>query len=151
MRTVLTLCIVQQGSRVLLGLKKRGFGVGRWNGFGGKIRPGETVEQAAGRELEEEAGIVPQSLKSRGLLLFTFEGQEEEFEVPVFSVTEFTGEIKESEEMRPQWFLPTEIPFADMWPDDIHWLPHFLTGKSVRGYFHFKDPNTILDYELETF
>jgi 8-oxo-dGTP diphosphatase/2-hydroxy-dATP diphosphatase len=43
--------------RILLGMKKRGFGMGKWNGFGGKVEPAETVEDAALRELEEEAGL----------------------------------------------------------------------------------------------
>lgn len=34
---------------VLLGMKKRGFGAGKWNGFGGKVQPGETIEEAARR------------------------------------------------------------------------------------------------------
>lgn len=38
---------------VALGHKKRGWMVGIWNGFGGKLEPGETVEQAAARELQE--------------------------------------------------------------------------------------------------
>lgn len=56
-KKVLTLCIIHDHPRVLLGLKKRGFGIGRWNGFGGKVEPGETVEAAAKREVLEEAGI----------------------------------------------------------------------------------------------
>ena len=51
-----TLCIIHQHPRVLLGMKKRGFGVGRWNGFGGKVQREETIEDAAKRELREEAG-----------------------------------------------------------------------------------------------
>ena len=39
---------------MLLGMKKRGFGTGKWNGFGGKVEVGETVADAAQRELEEE-------------------------------------------------------------------------------------------------
>lgn len=35
--------------RVLLGLKKRGLGQDKYNGFGGKIEKGETVRQAAVR------------------------------------------------------------------------------------------------------
>ncbi|KAG2456217.1 8ODP triphosphatase, partial [Polypterus senegalus] len=46
---LLTLVLVVQPGRVLLGMKKRGFGAGRWNGFGGKVQPGETIEQAAKR------------------------------------------------------------------------------------------------------
>ena len=39
---LLTLVIpVDDGKRVLLGLKKRGFGEGYYNGFGGKVEPGE--------------------------------------------------------------------------------------------------------------
>jgi len=44
--------------RMLLGMKKRGFGAGKWNGFGGKVEPGETVEDGAMRELHEEAGLL---------------------------------------------------------------------------------------------
>ena len=32
---------------VLLGMKKRGLGAGRWNGFGGKVQLGESVEECA--------------------------------------------------------------------------------------------------------
>ena len=46
---VLTLAFVQEQARVLLGLKKQGFGQGRWNGFGGKVEKGETVEEGAKR------------------------------------------------------------------------------------------------------
>ncbi|KAJ1429629.1 hypothetical protein B484DRAFT_396306, partial [Ochromonadaceae sp. CCMP2298] len=36
----------RQGVReVLLGMKKRGFGAGKWNGFGGKMDPGESMDQ----------------------------------------------------------------------------------------------------------
>lgn len=44
-----TLVLVMQPQRILLGMKKRGFGAGLWNGFGGKVQLGETVEQAAKR------------------------------------------------------------------------------------------------------
>lgn len=46
---LLTLVLVVQPGKVLLGMKKRGFGVGKWNGFGGKVQPGETIEDAARR------------------------------------------------------------------------------------------------------
>ena len=35
--------------QVLLGYKKRGFAVGRWNGFGGKVQEDESIEAAAVR------------------------------------------------------------------------------------------------------
>lgn len=42
---------------VLLGMKKRGFGVGKWNGFGGKVQEGETIRECARRETQEECGL----------------------------------------------------------------------------------------------
>ena len=46
---LLTLLFVLKPGKVLLGYKKRGFGVDRWNGFGGKVQQGETIEEAAKR------------------------------------------------------------------------------------------------------
>jgi len=40
---------VRRERAILLGYKKRGFGAGKWNGFGGKVEIGETVEDAAKR------------------------------------------------------------------------------------------------------
>ena len=44
---LLTLLFVLDSDKVLLGLKKRGFGKDRWNGFGGKVHTDETVEEGA--------------------------------------------------------------------------------------------------------
>jgi hypothetical protein len=44
LQTTLVLLFNDQG-QILLAMKKRGFGVGKWNGAGGKIHEGETVIQ----------------------------------------------------------------------------------------------------------
>ena len=49
MKKLLTLVLVTRPNQVLLGMKKRGFGMGRWNGFGGKVEKGETILEAAKR------------------------------------------------------------------------------------------------------
>lgn len=46
-----TNAFVVKDGKVLLGYKKRGFGVGKYNGFGGKVEPGELPRDAAIREL----------------------------------------------------------------------------------------------------
>ena len=46
LKKLFTLVLIRDSDRILLGLKKRGFGKGRWNGFGGKV---ETILQAAHR------------------------------------------------------------------------------------------------------
>ena len=57
MKKILTLCMIYQHPKILLGMKKRGFGKGRWNGFGGKLNDGESIEEATIREVRGETGI----------------------------------------------------------------------------------------------
>ena len=149
MKKILTLCIIHQDTRVLLGLKKRGFGAGKWNGFGGKIQNGETIDQAAKRELLEEAGIVVENLEQFGTLAFSWEGKPEILEVHIFKALDFKGEATESEEMKPQWFDVLEIPFDKMWPDDKYWFPLFLADKKFKGKFLFGENDVVLEHNLE--
>ncbi len=150
MRKILTLCLVHQPPRILLGLKKRGFGMGKWNGFGGKVEPGETLEEAAKRELYEEAGIVARDLTKVGRAEFFFPHDDMILEVHFFSTNQFTGAPIETEEMKPAWFHEQDIPFDTMWPDDRYWFPLFLAGKKFVGSFTFDSNHQILHQELLT-
>lgn len=149
LKKVFTLCIVYEKGRVLLGMKKRGFGKGKWNGFGGKVKARESIEEAMKRELKEEVGIIPCSFERKALFEFHFKDNPEYLEVHVFHIQAFEGEPQETEEMKPQWFSVSEIPFDQMWPDDKYWLPLFLEGKTLHGRFSFKDEDTLLDYTLK--
>ena len=130
-------------------MKKRGFGKGRWNGFGGKVKEGETIEEAAKRETFEEAGIVVGETEEVGLIDFEFKGNPEILEVHIFRANEFSGEPIESEEMKPQWFHIDDIPFKKMWPDDELWIPLFLAGKKFSGKILFGESDNILESRLE--
>ncbi|MBI2623466.1 MAG: 8-oxo-dGTP diphosphatase [Candidatus Liptonbacteria bacterium] len=150
MKKILTLCLVHQPSRLLLGMKKRGFGAGRWNGFGGKVKEGETIEEAMQREVREEAGIEVRDAVKAGIIKFEFQGNPEILEVHIFRATEFTGAPSESDEMKPRWYGVKEIPYDEMWPDDKYWLPLFLEGKKCKGRFLFGEGDSILEHSLET-
>lgn len=138
---------------VLLGFKRRGFGKGKWNGFGGKVEDGESVRQAALRELYEEAGVhcvgdghqtsarctlsssEGQQFRWAGTLYFTFDKDA----FPNMFVDLFSGIIcacrqpRASEEMEPRWFPCSQIPYEQMWPDDAVWLP-ILIQQDRRPY-----------------
>jgi 8-oxo-dGTP diphosphatase / 2-hydroxy-dATP diphosphatase len=146
---LLTLAIVTEGDRILLGYKKRGFGAGRWNGFGGKVQRGERVEEAARRELWEEARIRPLGIRQHGTLDFSFAYDPVPLRVHVFRVTSFSGEASETEEMKPQWFPVTRIPYDTMWADDRYWLPLLLEGKAFRGTFTFRDYDTLESHDVQ--
>lgn len=141
--------MIHDDQKILLGLKKRGFGEGRWNGFGGKVAPGETIEAAALREVGEEIGIKPLDMRQRGVFTFEFVGNPELLEMHLFSATKFEGEPKEGEEMKPQWFKYDEIPFEKMWPDDRQWLPFLFAGKNFNARFLFQGYDTILEHKIE--
>ena len=137
---VQTLCLLRNGEQVLLGMKKRRFGTGKWNGFGGKLHVGETIEKALIREMNEEIGITArqEDLDKVGKLRFKFKDGTK-IQVHVFTLAKWEGEPAESEEMAPKWHHVSEIPYHAMWPDDKHWLPLVLAGKKVEGTFHFTE------------
>jgi 8-oxo-dGTP diphosphatase/2-hydroxy-dATP diphosphatase len=146
---VMTLVIIHQGDKVLLGMKKRGFGAGRWNGFGGKLIDGETIEQATKRETFEEANISLGDLEKVGLINFYWKNKPDfVLEVNIFKSKIFGGIPTESEEMKPQWFDIKEIPYNEMWQDDVYWLPMFLKDKKFKGKFIFDESDNILEKEL---
>lgn len=114
----------------LLGLKKQGFSKGKYDGFGGKIEAGETLEQAARREIERECGIKCSSLELCGKIMANFQDSNQVMNVFVFQVwVPATDVIKETDEMTPFWFSEDNVPYSDMWPDFPHWVPTFLKDK----------------------
>jgi 8-oxo-dGTP diphosphatase/2-hydroxy-dATP diphosphatase len=149
MKKLLTLVIVHQENRVLLGMKKRGFGAGKWNGFGGKLHEGESLDAAAKRETLEEAMIEVTDLEKVGVLEFEFVGNSEILETHLYRATEFIGEPSETEEMRPQWFDADKIPFESMWADDPYWYDLFLAGKKFTAKFLFGEKDVVLEHSVE--
>lgn len=140
-KKLLTLCLIHDKTKILLGMKKKGFGIGSWNGFGGKVEENESIEEAAKRELREESGLEAVDITKRGIIEFEFENDPKILEVHIFYVGKFEGEPKESDEMKPQWFNVDEIPYEQMWTDDAHWMPIFLKGKKFKGKFLFDRPS----------
>jgi mutator protein MutT len=133
-------------------MKKRGFGAGRYNGVGGKIEMGETVDEALIRECQEEIGVTPlhfwkvaehdfiQKESSAPWRMF----------VHAYLCDEWRGEPIETEEMAPQWFTLADIPYDAMWQDDAHWLPQVLAGDKIYGQFTFDKADNMLTHSAQT-
>jgi 8-oxo-dGTP diphosphatase len=140
-------------NEILLGYKKAGFAQGKFNGLGGKVEVGETIEHAAVRELEEEASVkvAERDLTRVAHLTFFFPAMPEwDQVVHVFLARRWQGEPAESDEMKPAWYAVSEIPFAGMWQDDPHWLPRVLAGQRVRAWFTFANDNeTVMEARVE--
>ncbi|MFA6158046.1 MAG: 8-oxo-dGTP diphosphatase [Candidatus Paceibacterota bacterium] len=134
-----TLCFPTKDGKILLSLKKRGFGKGFLNGYGGKAQEGEMVELAAIRELSEEAGIdANQTNLEKAAIIDFFDGDNLISECHVFFVAGWQGEPVESDEMaKPEWFDRESMPYDRMWKADREWLPLIFSGKKIHGKAYY--------------
>lgn len=151
--TQTTLCLLVREGEILLAMKKRGFGVGKWNGVGGKPDKGDKdILETAIRETEEEIGVKTNNLEKVAVLTFYFPNKKEwDQDVHVYLAKDWDGEPTESEEMLPKWFKINDLPFNDMWDDDKIWLPKILEGKKLKAEFTFdQEGKKIADYNVKT-
>jgi 8-oxo-dGTP diphosphatase len=143
------LCLLTRTGRdgvreVLLGHKKTGLGTGKIVGLGGHVEPGELPAEAAVREVKEESGIcvASGSLALAAHVTFLFPAHPSwNMDVMIYTAAQWSGEAAESDEIRPQWFPVTALPFGQMWDDSARWLPRVLAGERLRATFTYAADN----------
>jgi len=141
-----TLVFVVRDGKILLINKKTGLGKGKVNGPGGKVEKGESPEDCAVRECQEELGITVSNLQYCGQHRFQFvDGYS--IHVWVYLTQNYEGVPTESVEAKPLWVSLDEIPYEQMWEDDEIWLPMMLRGEKFQGRWIF-DGDRMVDYEL---
>jgi mutator protein MutT len=144
-----TLVFLRNNEQLLLAMKKRGLGVHKWNGVGGKVGLDESIEEAARRECQEEIGVVPGALEKVAELSFFIPSVKVENFVTVYIAREWEGEPRETEEMQPQWFALTDIPYDQMWADDALWLPQVLDNEKLIARFVLGADEQIIEQQVE--
>lgn len=148
-----TLCFIVHDDQIMLILKKRGFGEGKYNGPGGKIARNESFIDGAIRETKEETGLTPINPVKHAILDFYFGPSDEpKWKVHVYRANQFEGNLIETEEAKGFWVSLENIPYDKMWEDDKYWLPMIIDGKSLKGSFWFsEDMEKLLTYQIEEF
>jgi len=146
-----TLCLLKKDNQILLAMKKRGFGEGKYNGVGGKIKEGETPEEAMIRETKEEISVTPTKYEKVGFIEFDefYKDSKIRLAFHLYLAYEWDGEPAESDEMKPEWFNIDDIPYAKMFPDDKYWLPLILEGRKIKAYFDFDEVWNVLSKKIE--
>jgi 8-oxo-dGTP diphosphatase len=139
-----TISFLTQGDRVLLMrlASDRGAWAGKYNGIGGHIEQGEDPLQSARREIEEESGLIPRSLRLVGVVLIDT-GAAPGIGLYVFVGQGASGEPREGPEGRPEWVefealqptalvsdLPTLLPAA---------IESHRSGQPFCGVYEYDD------------
>lgn len=141
-----TLCYVRRLDQTLMihRIKKANdMHQGKWNGLGGKLEPGETPEECAIREIQEEAGLRVKSLVLKGMITFPGFANDEDWYTFLFVVDEFEGELIESPEGYLEWIPNDRLLDLNLWEGDrifLKWLdrPGFFSAK-----FEYQDGKLI--------
>lgn len=147
-----TLLFLRQEDTVLLAMKKRGFGAGLYNGAGGKLQPGETIEESLLRQGREEISVTPTAFYKVAEHDFVQDCDSAPWHLYVhaFIADDWLGKPAESDEMAPEWFRLNDIPYARMRQDDPHWLPRVLNGEKLRTIFTFDSNNQLIGHNICT-
>ncbi len=142
--------IEEKITEVCLAMKKRGFGVNRWNGLGGKVEKDEEILEGAMRETEEEIEVqIKQSNKVAEISFYFPHNELWNQKAHVYICENWDGEPKETEEMRPDWFKVDEIPYSDMWPADKYWILEVMNGKIIKATFVLGEGDVVREKTVE--
>jgi 8-oxo-dGTP diphosphatase len=121
-----TLAYIRSGGKTLMmhRVKKPGdMHWGKWNGLGGKIKPGETPEECVVREAREESGLEISDPRLRGVITFPAFDQFDDWYVFLFTASGFTGALAENDEGYLKWVDDSELLGLDLWEGDHVFLP----------------------------
>lgn len=121
-------CLIMQGDRFLLVKRANVSQSGYWKAPGGYMQFGETPEQTAIREVQEEVGLAIDDPKFRCITDDVFEDEQKHF-ITIWMVAHYNGgEPKVTapdEEAEVQWFSWQSLP-SPLYLD----LQHLLEGKT---------------------
>ncbi len=146
-----TLCYIRKNRKTLMlhrVKKENDMHEGKWNGLGGKIEDGETPEECIIREVKEECGLNVKNPSMKGMLTFPQFSKGETWYVFLFVITEFDGELIESNEGNLEWIDDDKLFDLNLWEADkifMKWLDQegFFSGK-----FIYKD-GVFTEYKFE--
>jgi 8-oxo-dGTP diphosphatase len=141
-----TLCYLRRAGKTLMiyrNKKPNDMHMGKWNGLGGKLEPGETPEECAVREIFEESGLRVKKLVLRGFLTFPQFSKDEDWYAFVYLITDFSGSLINSPEGELRWIDNSKLLDLNLWEGDRIFLPWLDRPGIFSGKFTYKEGKLI--------
>lgn len=137
-----TLCYVMHEGKTLMlfrNKKPNDYHEGKWNGLGGKFEEGESPEDCAIREVEEESGIKMITPKMKGIITFPMFDNKKDWYVFLFTTENFRGELVDSNEGKLEWIPNDELVNLNLWDGDKIFIPWLFEDKYFSAKFIYEN------------
>ena len=137
-----TLCYLKREGQTLMVhriKKENDIHMGKWNGLGGKLEPGETPEECAMREIREETGLTVTNPILKGILTFPDYANNEDWYAFVYIAHEMEEELIDSPKGTLKWIDDEKLLSLNLWEGDRIFLPWLEQSKFFSGKFEYKD------------
>lgn len=113
--------------------------LGKWNGLGGKLQAGESPEEGARREIEEESGLKVKRLELKGIITFPLFDGKDDWYVFVFNGFDSNGALRSSAEGELQWIDNSKLLELELWPGDRIFLPWLEEEGLFSAKFYYRE------------
>jgi len=146
-----TLVYVRDGDRTLMlhrNARPDDVHIGKWNGLGGKLEPGESPDACMRREVREESGLTVEQAELKGFLTFPdFDGRHDWYAF-VYVVTRTSGVVAaDPPEGSLHWVPTAEVADLPLWEGDRVFLP-WLDRPGVFSALFRYTAGRLVDHEV---
>lgn len=145
------LCYIQKnGKTLMLHKMKNDFQHNKWNGLGGKMEHNESPEDAVKREVFEESGLILKKPILKGIITYPQTNNDDYCIAFIFTAKQFSGQLIESREGKPEWIKTTQLKKLNMWQGDKYFL-HLLNKKGIFTGKITYDGEKVIKAEMEKY
>ena len=129
MLTVVAALIESEGKLLVCQRRRGSMFELMWEFPGGKVQPGEGLEAALARELQEELGVHAQVGRELHRQIYKYEQMPEATELVFFGARAVRGEIRNIVFERIEWREPQELLELNFLPADRDLIELLASGK----------------------
>lgn len=130
MKKVVAAVIQRNDRRLLIGQRRRSDSSPlKWEFPGGKVREGETLQEALARELHEELAATLTKSCEIARVRFQYSTHPEELEIHFFAAQISDTQLAPSTFEQVAWVLPKELGHYDFLAANRELIAHLATGR----------------------